>query len=89
MGLMIDMVISIGLLSTTIFLFLIVFWAFIRMRSVKMLLISLGFGTFFVGAILHLLEILIEQINFMISENVLLLIQLIGLLLIAIGVLKD
>jgi hypothetical protein len=54
-----------------------------------MLFISLGFGTIFVGAFLHLLEIIFESIDFMITENVLLLIQLIGLFLIAIGVLKD
>lgn len=89
MDLMPDMIISVGLLITTIFLFLIVLWAYLRMRNTKMLFISLGFGAFFIGAFLHLLEILIEQLDLMITENVLLLLQLIGLLLIAIGVLKD
>lgn len=88
-NLMPDMLISVGLLIVTIFLFLIVLVAYLRMRNKKMLFISLGFGSIFVGAVLHLLEIIFESIDFMITENVLLLIQLIGLLLITIGVLKD
>jgi hypothetical protein len=88
-NLMPDMLISVGLLIITIFLFLIVLVAYLRLRNKKMLLISLGFGTIFVGAVLHLLEIIFEPINFMITENILLLFQLIGLFLIAIGVLKD
>ena len=87
--LMPDMLISIGLLIVTIFLFLMVFLAYLRMRNKKMLLISLGFGAIFVGAFLHLLEIIFESIDFMITENILLLIQIIGLFLIVIGVLKD
>ena len=88
-NLMPDMLISVGLLLITIFLFLIVLVAYLRLRNKKMLFISLGFGTIFVGAVLHLLEIIFESINFMITENILLLLQLIGLFLIAIGVLKD
>jgi hypothetical protein len=88
-NLMPDMLISVGLLFITIFLFLIVLVAYLRLRNKKMLFISLGFGTIFVGAVLHLLEIIFESINFMITENILLLFQLIGLFLIAIGVLKD
>jgi hypothetical protein len=88
-NLMPDMLISVGLLIITIFLFLIVLVAYLRLRNKKMLFISLGFGTIFVGAVLHLLEIIFESINFMITENILLLFQLIGLFLIAIGVLKD
>jgi len=87
--LMPDMLIGIGLLIVTIFLFLIVFLAYLRIRNRKMLLISFGFGVIFVGAFLHLLEIIIESIDFMISENVLLAFQLIGLVFIAIGILKD
>jgi hypothetical protein len=84
-----DMLIGIALLTVTIVLFLIVFAAYLRIRGKKMLFISLGFGTIFVGAFLHLIEIIFEPINFMITENILLLFQLIGLLFITIGVLKD
>jgi hypothetical protein len=89
LDIMIEMIISVGLIVATSFLFFIVVLAYFRMRNTKMLFFSLGFGTFFVGAILHLPEIFIEQYNLMLSENVLLLFQLVGLLFIAIGILKD
>lgn len=89
MDVMFEMIISVGLIAATSFLFLIVLLAYVRIRNTKMLFFSLGFGTFFVGAILHLPEILIEEYSLMVSENVLLLFQLLGLLFITIGILKD
>lgn len=86
---MVEMIISVGLIVATSFLFLIVLLAYVRMRNTKMLFFSLGFGTFFVGAILHLPEIFFEEYSLMLSENVLLLFQLVGLLFITIAVLKD
>jgi hypothetical protein len=86
---MVEMIISVGLIVATSFLFAIVLLAYIRMRNSKMLFFSLGFGTFFVGAILHLPEIFIEEYGLMLSENVMLFFQLVGLLFITIGVLKD
>ena len=85
----IEMVIGVGLIATTSVLFAIVLLTYFRMRNTRMLFITLGFGTFFIGAILHLPQIFIEDYNFMITENVMLFLQLIGLLFIAIGVLKD
>ena len=89
MDVMIEMVISVGLIATTSVLFAIVLLTYLRMRNTRMLFISMGFGTFFIGAILHLPQIFIEEYNLMITENVMLLLELIGLLFIAIGVLKD
>jgi hypothetical protein len=89
LAIMVEMFISVGLIAATSFLFIIVLLAYIRMRNTKMLFFSLGFGTFFVGAILHLPEIFIEEYSLMLSENILLLFQLIGLVFITIGVLKD
>jgi hypothetical protein len=86
---MIDMIISVGLIVATSVLFAIVLLAYMRMRNRRMLFISLGFGTLFLGAILRLPQIFIEESHFIITENVLLLLQLIGLVFIAIGVLKD
>jgi hypothetical protein len=86
---MVEMIVSVGLIVATSFLFAIVLLAYIRMRNSKMLFFSLGFGTFFVGAILHLPEIFIEEYGIMLSENVMLFFQLVGLLFITIGVLKD
>lgn len=89
MDMIIEMVIGVGLIVTTSVLFAIVLLAYLRMRNTRMLFITLGFGTFFIGAILHLPQIFIEEYNLMITENVMLFLQLIGLLFIAIGVLKD
>ena len=89
MDIMIEMVISVGLIAATSVLFAIVLLTYLRMRNTQMLFITLGFGTFFVGAILHLPQIFSEEYSLMITENVMLLFQLVGLLFIAIGVLKD
>lgn len=86
---MVEMVVSVGLIAATSFLFVIVLLAYIRIRNTRMLFFSLGFGTFFIGALLHLPEILIEEYDHMLPENVLLLFQLLGLLFITIGILKD
>ena len=87
--LMIEMVIGIGLIATTTFLFAIVLLAYLRIRTARMLFISSGFGVFFIAAILHLPKILSEEYSLMLPENVFLLLQLIGLIFIAVGVLKD
>jgi hypothetical protein len=89
MDVMIEMVIGVGLIATTSVLFAIVLLTYLRMRNTRMLFITLGFGTFFIGAILHLPQIFIQEYNLMITENIMLLFQLVGLLFIAIGVLKD
>jgi ABC-type branched-subunit amino acid transport system permease subunit len=89
MDVMIEMVISVGLIAATSVLFAIVLLTYLRLRNTRMLFITLGFGTFFVGALLHLPQIFSEEYSLMITENVMLLFQLVGLLLIAIGVLKD
>lgn len=89
MDIMIDMVIRVGLIVATAFLFGVVFLAYLRMKNRKMLLISVGFGAFLVNALLHIPELINEDYAGMFSENVFLLILLIGLLFIAIGILKD
>jgi hypothetical protein len=89
MDIMIEMAIGVGLIATTSVLFSVVLLTYLRMRNTRMLFITLGFGAFFIGAILHLPQIFIEEYNLMITENVMLLFELAGLLFIAIGVLKD
>jgi hypothetical protein len=86
---MIDMVIGVGLIVTTGVLFAIVLLTYFRIRNTRLLFITIGFGTFLIGAILHLPQIFIEEYDLMITENVMLLLELVGLLFIAIGVLKD
>jgi hypothetical protein len=89
MDIMIEMIIGIGLIITTTFLFAIVLLAYLRMRNTRMLLITSGFGTFFIASILHLPKIFNEELSLMLPENLFLFLQLVGLIFIAIGVLKD
>ena len=89
MDLMIEMVIGVGLVAATSVLFGVVLMAYIRMRNSRLLFVALGFGSFFVGAILYLVEILIPDLGLMITTNVIMIFQLVGLIFIALGVLKD
>ena len=89
MDIMVDVVVRVGLVIATAFLFGIVLIAYLRVRNIKMLFVALGFGTFLVNALAHLPELVSEQYSIMLSENVFLLIHLIGLLFITVGILKD
>lgn len=86
---MFDIILRLGLVVATSFLFTIVFLAYLRLRNSRMLLISVGFGIFFVNALIHLPELFIEKYSIMLTENIYLLIYLIGLIFITFGVLKD
>ena len=85
---LLDIVIRVGLVIATAVLFSIIFAAYLRLRNRKLLLISVGFGVFFVHAIITLPE-LFFGIGYMIDENTHLLIHLVGLFFILIGILKD
>ena len=89
MDLMFEMVIGVGLVAATSVLFGVVLMAYLRMRNSRLLFVALGFGSFFVGAILYLVEILIPDLGLMITTNVIMIFQLVGLIFIAVGVLKD
>jgi hypothetical protein len=86
---MIDAVIRVAIVVATAFLFSIVFLAYLRMRNRKMLLISIGFATFLVNALIHIPELINKDFSVMFSENVFLLVYLIGLLFITVGLLKE
>lgn len=85
---LLDVVIRIGLVIATAVLFSIIFAAYLRLRNRKLLLISIGFGVFFVHAILTIPE-LFFGIGYMIDENTHLVIHLVGLFFILLGILKD
>ena len=85
---LLDIVIRVGLVIATAVLFSIIFAAYLRLRNRKLLLISIGFGVFFVHAIITIPE-LFFGIGYMIDENTHLLIHLVGLFFILIGILKD
>jgi hypothetical protein len=83
-----DVIVRVGLVIATAVLFSIIFAAYLRLRNRKLLLISVGFGIFFVHAIITLPE-LFFSIGYNIDENTHLLIHLVGLFFILIGILKD
>jgi predicted transporter len=85
----IDVVLRIGLVIATGFVFGIMFLGYWRTRTRKMLFISAGFAVFFVHALITVPELFSDAYQIAMSENVHLFIHLIALVLIAIGILKD
>ncbi|MGE5532935.1 MAG: hypothetical protein ACM3UN_01150 [Bacillota bacterium] len=85
---LLDVVIRVGLVIATAVLFSIIFAAYLRLKNRKLLLISIGFGVFFVHAIITIPE-LFFNFGYVIDENTHLLIHLVGLFFILVGILKD
>jgi hypothetical protein len=83
---LIDVVIRALLVLATGFLFGIIFVAYLRVKSRKLLLISIGFLIFFVQYIATIPEL---YFNFVIDENLHLALHLVALVFILIGILKD
>lgn len=84
-----DVIVRLGLTLATAFLFAIVFSAYVRLRNRKMLLISVGFGIFFVHALITIPELISDAFQIALNENVHLLFHLIALVFILLGILKD
>lgn len=84
-----DVIIRVGLTLATTFLFAIVFLAYLRLRNRKLLLISAGFGIFWIHALITLPELVNEAYRIALDENMHLLIHSVALIFILIGTLKD
>jgi hypothetical protein len=84
-----DVVVRVGLVLATTFLFGIVALAYFRLRNRKMLFIFIGFAIFFVHAVVSLPELINEAYMIALDENMHLLIHLIALVFILLGILKD
>lgn len=84
-----EIVVRVGLVVATTFLFGIVFLAYLRLKSRKMLFISAGFGVLVVYALVALPELFNDAYAITFDENMHLLIHLIALLFIMLGILKD
>jgi hypothetical protein len=82
-----DVIIRVVLVAATSSLFGIVFLAYLRLKSSKMLFIAIGFGSFVVYALLTLPEILGQPLVF--DENFHLFLHIIALTFILAGILKD
>jgi len=85
----VDLAVRIALVVATTVLFGIIFLAYLRARNRKMLLISIGFGIFFVHALITIPELFNEAYKIALGENAHLLFHLIGLIFILAGILKD
>jgi len=83
---LLDLVVRVGLVLATTFLFGIVFLTYLRVRNRKLLFLSAGFGVFFVHAVITIPELFY---NFVINENTHLVIHLLALTIILFGTLKD
>jgi hypothetical protein len=86
---LLDVAVRAGLILATTILFLVVISTYWRMRNSKMMLISVGFGVFWVHALISLPELVNEAYNIALDENMHLLIPLVGLIFILLGILKD
>ena len=83
---LVDLIVRVGLVLATTFLFGIVFLTYLRVRNRKLLFLSAGFGVFFIHAVITIPELFY---NFTINENTHLIIHLLALTLILFGTLKD
>jgi hypothetical protein len=86
---LLDVAVRAGLILATTILFLLVVSTYWRMRNSKMMLISIGFGVFWVHALISLPELINEAYHIALDENMHLLIPLVGLIFILWGILKD
>ena len=84
-----DIIIRLAMVMATGFLFGIVLLAYLRLKSLKMLFISIGFGIFFVHALIYVPDLFLEGYSVTMTENAHLLIHLLALIFIALGILKD
>jgi hypothetical protein len=85
----IDFIIRVGLVVATAVSFEIILLTYLRLRNRKMMLMTVGFGIFFVHAFITIPELFNEAYAVALDENTHLLFYLVGLLFILFGILKD
>jgi hypothetical protein len=82
-----DIILRVLLIIATTSVFGIMLMTYLRLKNLKMLLISIGFGFFVLYALLGVPEMLGSPI--IVGENLHLFLHLIALVLILLGILKD
>ncbi|UCD96414.1 MAG: hypothetical protein JSV35_08000 [Candidatus Bathyarchaeota archaeon] len=85
----VDVIIRVALIVATSFLFSIILLAYLRVRTLKMGLITIGFGVFFVHAVIYIPELIFDEFRIVMTANNHLLIHLVALVFIALGMFKD
>ncbi len=86
---LVDIVVRVALVLATSFLFGTVLLAYLRLRNRKLLFVSIGFGIFFIHALIYVPELIWDEYRLVLTENTHLLIHSVGLVFIALGILKD
>ena len=89
MAIMLDVILRISLIAATGFLTGIIFLAYHRIKSLKLLYITAGFAVFLLHSLLYMPEIMIQSITFNFTDNLHIAFNLIALLLITIGITRD
>ena len=84
-----DAVVRIALVVPTAIIFAIIFLTYLRLKNRKMLLMSIGFGIFFAHALISIPELFSSAYDVFLDENAHLLINLMALIFILLGTLKD
>ena len=82
-----DIILRIALVIATGILFTVVFAAYMRLKNRKLLFLSIGFGIFFVHALIYIPELFGP--TYIIDENTHLVIHLVALSFIILSTLKD
>ena len=83
---LVDVAVRLALAAGTAVLFTVVFLAYLRVRSRKLLFISTGFGIFFAQAVFGIPELFL---GLQVDENIHLFLHFVVLLFVLVGTLKD
>jgi len=86
---LLDVLLRIALIAATGFLFVTVLISYLRVRSKRLLFIAGGFAVFLCHAVLYMPELLFASITLEFTDNVHIAINLVALLLIAIGIIRE
>jgi hypothetical protein len=87
--LLIDAILRIGLTAATGFLFVIILLSYLRIRNTRLLFIATGFGIFFIHALLYMPDIMFQSFTIEFTENLHIALNLVALLLIAVGIIRE
>lgn len=88
-SLMFDIIVRLAILLVTGFLFLIISVSYLRMRTLKLMFIMIGFGVMFFHSILLMPEVMIENYTMEFTDTIHLLIHLVSMSFLTLGMLKD
>ena len=89
MALMLDILLRIALVAATTFLFGVILLAYLRIKTTKLLLITLGFAVFLLHSLLFMPQIMFQSITIQLTDNIHIAFNLIALALITLGIIRE